>query len=87
MTELWNLTDWITQGQRSFVFYSWREYFIRVSSNYNYSLTPIDENKKPNFNPLIGACNVIGRSITQGAVVVFESTVYPGATRESAYQL
>lgn len=42
--------------------------------------TPIDENKKPNFALLQQACQTLGPVLRPGAVVVFESTVYPGVT-------
>ncbi len=44
--------------------------------------TPIDEQRRPDLAPLVGACEVIGPNLRRGAVVVFESTVYPGLTRE-----
>ena len=44
--------------------------------------TPIDAVKRPDFTPLIGASTTVGRNLRPGAVVVFESTVYPGATEE-----
>jgi UDP-N-acetyl-D-glucosamine/UDP-N-acetyl-D-galactosamine dehydrogenase len=44
--------------------------------------TPIDEQRRPDLAPLVGACEVIGPNLRKGAVVVFESTVYPGLTRE-----
>ncbi len=44
--------------------------------------TPVDEANIPDFRPLIGASTSIGRHIKRGAVVVYESTVYPGATEE-----
>jgi UDP-N-acetyl-D-galactosamine dehydrogenase len=44
--------------------------------------TPIDEHKRPDLRPLIAASGTVGRSVTRGAVVVFESTVYPGVTEE-----
>jgi UDP-N-acetyl-D-galactosamine dehydrogenase len=44
--------------------------------------TPIDNARKPDFGPLIGASESIGRHMKQGATVVYESTVYPGATEE-----
>jgi len=44
--------------------------------------TPLDEHRRPDLQPLIGACRAIGPSLRRGAVVVFESTVYPGVTRE-----
>mgnify|MGYP001481508827 CR=1 FL=1 len=44
--------------------------------------TPIDRNRRPDLRPLEGASATIGKVITKGAVVVFESTVYPGVTEE-----
>jgi UDP-N-acetyl-D-galactosamine dehydrogenase len=44
--------------------------------------TPVDDAHNPDFTPLIGASNTIGKHIKKGATVVFESTVYPGATEE-----
>lgn len=44
--------------------------------------TPIDEHKCPDMSPLISASELIGRSLRQGDVVIYESTVYPGATEE-----
>ena len=44
--------------------------------------TPVLENKSPDFRPLIGASTIIGRNIKKGSIVVYESTVYPGATEE-----
>jgi len=44
--------------------------------------TPIDEHKQPDLRPLIGASETVGRVIGPGDVVIYESTVYPGATEE-----
>jgi UDP-N-acetyl-D-galactosamine dehydrogenase len=44
--------------------------------------TPIDGNRQPDLTPLRRACVTVGQSLTPGAVVVFESTVYPGVTEE-----
>lgn len=44
--------------------------------------TPIDSARLPNFGPLIGASELIGRHMKRGATVIYESTVYPGATEE-----
>ena len=44
--------------------------------------TPIDEAHQPDFSPLVGASISVGRNLKKGAVVVYESTVYPGATEE-----
>jgi UDP-N-acetyl-D-glucosamine/UDP-N-acetyl-D-galactosamine dehydrogenase len=44
--------------------------------------TPVDEVHKPDFGPLISASETVGRHMKPGATVVYESTVYPGATEE-----
>lgn len=44
--------------------------------------TPINMDKTPDFSPLIGASEELGKHLRPGAVVVYESTVYPGATEE-----
>jgi UDP-N-acetyl-D-glucosamine/UDP-N-acetyl-D-galactosamine dehydrogenase len=44
--------------------------------------TPIDSERRPDLSPLEGACKLIGPRLKSGSVVVFESTVYPGLTRE-----
>lgn len=44
--------------------------------------TPVDDAHIPDFKPLIGASISAGRNMKKGAIVVYESTVYPGATEE-----
>ncbi len=44
--------------------------------------TPIDENRQPDLSPLIKASQSVGRNLKRGAIVVFESTVYPGVTED-----
>lgn len=44
--------------------------------------TPVNEARLPDFGPLLSACQAIGPHLKHGAIVVFESTVYPGATEE-----
>lgn len=44
--------------------------------------TPVDENKQPDLGPLKSACKEIGEILEPGNIVIFESTVYPGATEE-----
>jgi UDP-N-acetyl-D-galactosamine dehydrogenase len=44
--------------------------------------TPIDEAHQPDFGPLLGASEAVGRNLKRGATIVYESTVYPGATEE-----
>jgi UDP-N-acetyl-D-galactosamine dehydrogenase len=44
--------------------------------------TPVDEAHQPDFGPLLGASAAVGANLKRGATIVFESTVYPGATEE-----
>ncbi len=44
--------------------------------------TPITEDKRPDMMPLIKASETVGKVITKGDIVIYESTVYPGATEE-----
>lgn len=44
--------------------------------------TPVNADHTPNLSPVEGASGILGRNLTEGAIVVFESTVYPGVTEE-----
>lgn len=44
--------------------------------------TPINGDKTPDLKPVIGASKTLGRNLTKGSIVVYESTVYPGVTEE-----
>ncbi len=44
--------------------------------------TPIDVARRPDLSPLEGACRSVGAHLQPGAIVIFESTVYPGCTEE-----
>ena len=44
--------------------------------------TPVDDSRTPNLKPLFGASETIGKALTKGDIVVYESTVYPGCTEE-----
>lgn len=44
--------------------------------------TPVNDDHTPDLTPVEGASEVLGRNLTKGSVVVFESTVYPGVTEE-----
>lgn len=44
--------------------------------------TPVDENNRPDLMPLWGASETVGKVISKGDVVIYESTVYPGVTEE-----
>lgn len=44
--------------------------------------TPIDSHKRPDLTPLLKASETVGRALKKGDIVIYESTVYPGATEE-----
>ncbi|MCQ2523604.1 MAG: nucleotide sugar dehydrogenase [Lachnospiraceae bacterium] len=44
--------------------------------------TPVNTDHTPDLSPVIGASTIIGRNLTKGAIVVYESTVYPGCTED-----
>ncbi len=44
--------------------------------------TPVNDDHTPDLTPVEGASRILGRNLTKGSVVVFESTVYPGVTEE-----
>ena len=44
--------------------------------------TPVDVAHQPDFSPLVGSSTSVGKYMKKGAIVVYESTVYPGATEE-----
>lgn len=49
--------------------------------------TPIDRHKRPDLTPLVKASRMLGKVISKGKIVVYESTVYPGATEEDCIPL
>lgn len=44
--------------------------------------TPVNTDHTPDLSPVIGASEIVGRNLTPGAIVVYESTVYPGCTED-----
>lgn len=44
--------------------------------------TPVDAARQPDFGPLVSASEIVGRHMKRGTIVIYESTVYPGATEE-----
>ena len=46
------------------------------------SATPIDQHSTPDLRPLFGASTTVGKVLSKGDIVVYESTVYPGCTEE-----
>lgn len=56
---------------------------IRAANIYIVTVpTPIDEHKRPDLTPLIKASETVGKVLNKGDIVIYESTVYPGATEE-----
>ena len=56
---------------------------LRLSNVYIVTVpTPVDADKRPDLSPLVKASQTVGRVLKPGDVVVYESTVYPGATEE-----
>jgi UDP-N-acetyl-D-glucosamine/UDP-N-acetyl-D-galactosamine dehydrogenase len=56
---------------------------LKVANTYIVTVpTPIDEYKRPDLTPLIKASQSIGKVLSKGDLVIYESTVYPGATEE-----
>ena len=45
--------------------------------------TPVNDDTTPDLTPVIGSSEIVGRNLTKGAIVVYESTVYPGVTEET----
>lgn len=44
--------------------------------------TPVNHDKTPDLSPVVGASTILGRNLTKGSIVVYESTVYPGVTED-----
>ena len=44
--------------------------------------TPVNQDHTPDLSPVIGASEILGRNLSKGSIVVFESTVYPGVTED-----
>ena len=49
--------------------------------------TPVDRNKRPDLTPLVMSSTTVGKYMPKGAVVVYESTVYPGVTEDECVPL
>lgn len=64
-------------------FFSYEEEHLKAAKFHIVAVpTPINKDKTPNLNPIIGASKTLGRNLSKGSIVVFESTVYPGVTEE-----
>lgn len=64
-------------------FLTWNERHLRYCKFHIVAVpTPINTDKTPNLKPLIEASKTVGRNLTAGSIVVYESTVYPGVTED-----
>jgi len=64
-------------------FFTWEEGYLRDCKFHIIAVpTPINSDKTPDLRPVIGASKTVGRSLTKGSIVVYESTVYPGVTED-----
>jgi len=69
--------------QNSTALFTWEEKYIRDCKFHVVAVpTPINADKTPDLKPVIGASKTVGRNLTKGSIVVFESTVYPGVTED-----
>ncbi|CAH0136661.1 UDP-N-acetyl-D-glucosamine 6-dehydrogenase [Peribacillus sp. Bi96] len=63
--------------------FTWDEEFLRDAKFHIVAVpTPINNDKTPDLKPVTEASKTLGRNLTKGSVVVFESTVYPGVTED-----
>ncbi|RLL85930.1 nucleotide sugar dehydrogenase [Mesotoga sp. BH458_6_3_2_1] len=64
-------------------FFTWEEKYLKECKFHIVAVpTPINSDKTPDLRPVIGASKTVGRNLTEGSIVVYESTVYPGVTEE-----
>ncbi|MEH7116828.1 nucleotide sugar dehydrogenase, partial [Neobacillus vireti] len=69
--------------QETSALFTWEENNIKDCKFHIVAVpTPINLDKTPDLNPVIGASKTVGRNLTKGSIVVFESTVYPGVTED-----
>jgi len=64
-------------------FFTWEEKYLKEAKFHIVAVpTPINTDKTPNLKPVISASRTVGRNLTKGSIVVYESTVYPGVTED-----
>lgn len=69
--------------QETTAFLTWEEEYLRDCRFHIVSVpTPLKEDKTPDLHPVISASRTVGRNLTRGSIVVYESTVYPGVTED-----
>lgn len=69
--------------RKTTVEFTWEEQKLREAKFYIVAVpTPVNADHTPDLTPVIGASEILGRNLSRGAVVVYESTVYPGCTED-----
>lgn len=69
--------------QKTTAFLTWEEKHLQDCKFHIVAVpTPIRIDKTPDLNPVISASRTVGRNLTKGSIVVYESTVYPGVTED-----
>lgn len=69
--------------EQTTAFFTWEEQYLKEAKFHIIAVpTPINPDKTPDLKPVIGASKAVGRNLTKGAIVVYESTVYPGVTED-----
>src|SRR5690606_4691162 len=69
--------------QETTAFLTWEEKYLKDCKFHIVAVpTPIKSDKTPDLNPVISASKTVGRNLTKGSIVVYESTVYPGVTED-----
>jgi UDP-N-acetyl-D-galactosamine dehydrogenase len=70
--------------ESSFLSYSFSVEDLKACNTYIVTVpTPIDEHKQPDLKPLVKASEMLGKVVKKGDIIIYESTVYPGATEET----
>ena len=65
------------------VYFTSDEFKLREASFHIVAVpTPVNTDHTPNLSPVIGASEIVGRNLSRGSIVVYESTVYPGVTED-----
>lgn len=69
--------------RNSSVFFTSDEYDLQKAKFHIVAVpTPVNSDHTPDLSPVVGASEIVGRNLTKGSYVVFESTVYPGCTED-----
>ncbi len=69
--------------QKTNAYFTWQEEDLRACKFHIIAVpTPINPDKTPNLNPVMRASETVGSNLTEGSIVVYESTVYPGVTED-----